>query len=104
MAYQTKYGAYISLGSVSWGTLRSEDLLRSFLAELDRVRPFNERSLRFDIKEYLEGQRLEDEYAAELVERAFDSLNNVAPPGMYFGAHEGDGSDFGWWEMSGDDQ
>ena len=29
----------------------------------------------------------------------FDTLNSFAPEGYYFGAHQGDGSDFGFWEI-----
>ena len=41
----------------------------------------------------------ESEDAALLVnEDLIDALNDFAPPGDYFGAHPGDGSDFGYWE------
>lgn len=33
-----------------------------------------------------------------------DSLNSYAPDGYYFGAHEGDGSDFAYWESNEDDE
>lgn len=32
----------------------------------------------------------------------FDILNSYAPEGFYFGAHPGDGSDFGFWEVEED--
>jgi len=32
-----------------------------------------------------------------------DSLDSFAPPGMQFGAHPGDGSDFGWWPVEEDE-
>ena len=35
-------------------------------------------------------------------EELFDKLNDHAPEGMYFGAHEGDGSDFGFWKVEED--
>lgn len=33
-----------------------------------------------------------------LNEELFDVLNSYAPVGYYFGAHMGDGSDFGYWK------
>lgn len=33
----------------------------------------------------------------ELLGELSDALNEYAPPYAYFGAHEGDGSDFGYW-------
>ncbi len=43
-------------------------------------------------------QDFDDDVASELIEELFDALNEVAPEGCYFGAHPGDGSDFGFWE------
>jgi hypothetical protein len=34
-----------------------------------------------------------------LLESLFDTLDNYSPEGYYFGAHPGDGSDYGFWEM-----
>ena len=38
-----------------------------------------------------------------LNEDVFDLMNEIAPEGSYFSAHEGDGSDFGFWEVVEDD-
>lgn len=34
----------------------------------------------------------------------FDALDSYAPDGYYFGPHEGDGSDFGYWEYNEDNE
>ena len=35
---------------------------------------------------------------SEIVNDLMDALNEYAPDGYYFGAIEGDGSDFGFWQ------
>lgn len=37
--------------------------------------------------------------AAGLVAYMLDELDAIAPTGCYFGAHTGDGSDYGWWDV-----
>lgn len=107
-----------SIGSISHGTLRTEDLLEAFSSELDWQ--FRRNGNFFSLPENREagrkindllgecqdqydedGETLKDESLAdELVESLSDALNQFAPPYCYFGAHEGDGSDFGFWPSS----
>ena len=44
-----------------------------------------------------------EECSMFLNEGLFDALNDCAPEGYYFGAHEGDGSDFGFWKGDWDE-
>mgnify|MGYP001599187477 CR=1 FL=1 len=41
------------------------------------------------------------EWVNHYVETLFDALNDVAPEGCYFGASEGEGSDYGFWQLAG---
>lgn len=99
-----------SIGSISHGTLRTEDLLESFAGELERLVQRNADAWCSD-----DGRKRRDKYlsligeareidpdhedAQELVNDLIDELNDFAPPYCCFGAHEGDGSDFGFWPM-----
>lgn len=74
--------------SVSHATLKPEHLV-------ERLSNF----LRTHAPEKM--QEIEGEYIQildDVLELLFDSLNGVAPDGTSFGAHEGDGSDFGFWQ------
>lgn len=105
-------------GSISHGTMRLEDLIPCFLGELDRLREarsFAEHRLG-DAERY----GIEDDQLGEIERRMtsggiyfeseeaewdliilIDMLEDFAPEGHYFGAHEGDGSDYGYWEYDG---
>ena len=76
-------------GTVSHGTLRPEDLAPRFEGVL---RELNPKLLR----------RLQDEKSDDLQEYVvglMDALDMEAPEGYVFGTHEGDGSDFGFWDV-----
>lgn len=101
------HGGYIQEGSISTGTLRTPDLLLSFAVELERVSPFNGRSLATEAREaaanYPRGNEMQ-EHADWVLDELVAQLNDIASrEGMVFGAHPGDGADFGYWKESNDD-
>lgn len=83
------------LGTISHGTMRPEDLIPAFVAELERL----------DIEKHhvklIDEANALDDYESEtadfILEELFDALTDAAPPYLYFGTHPGDGSDFGFW-------
>ena len=81
-------------GTVSDGTLRPEDLVPVFADEYVRLggNAGKVRSFYKHVKEYHMDNLQWD------LEELFDLLNGLAPEGYYFGAHEGDGADFGFWK------
>lgn len=89
--------------SISHGILRTQDLLRSFASELERFDVDN--SVLVDraradadiIDANDDGHSTEN--ANDTLESLFNELDALAPDGCYFGAHPGDGSDFGYWEI-----
>lgn len=88
----------IVAGTVSHGTLRSEDLIESFMWVLKAHQPDNDLIEECEaILARANGAPLVTDYACELVGDLMDALDRLAPEGMHFGAHEGDGSDFGFW-------
>jgi hypothetical protein len=110
---------YADFGSVSHGTLRDEDLLQAFADELEsllakqsrrfRRAPYRAliRAARKELRNYqrlMSGRACGGFWCAkaglavgDYVNRLADTLNEFAPPYAYFGAHEGNGSDFGFW-------
>lgn len=107
-----------SLGSISHGTLRTEDLLSAFISELEwhvsRNGDYFSRPENFGERDKLanligeaqdcfaeDGEEIDadkEHEASDLVNETLpDALNSFAGPYQYFGAHCGDGSDFGFW-------
>jgi hypothetical protein len=80
------------LGTISHGTLRPEDLIPTFADELARLNPSHP-----SIVDARAMDAETDPYAAEMVDELIDALNDYAPDYCYFGAHPGDGADFGFW-------
>lgn len=85
-----------TIGSISHGTMRPEDLIPEFiytLKQLDTEKKYTEL--------IIEAEAITDfdsDDASELLnEDLFNALNDMAPPYFYFGSHPGDGSDYGFW-------
>ena len=90
--------AKVKLGSVSHGTLRSEDLVPVLADELRRIRGALPRSLANEVRAFNAGKYDTDHGCdVELVNELIDALNEYAPDYCYFGAHPSDGADFGFW-------
>jgi len=96
------------IGSISHGTLRTEDLLDAFATELSWLaRDINDAAQRTIYQELAaeaenaetddNGELVDADQASDLVNELIDAMNELAPPFCYFGASEGDGSDFGFW-------
>ena len=102
-----------SVGSISHGTHRASDLIDAYAYELGRFK-HNEGDGRLTVQETvlladcdawleanaeLEGETYDQ--AEELLEDLCEALESRAPAYCYFGSHEGDGSDFGFWPCMG---
>ena len=91
------------IGSISHGTMRNEDLIPEFVYCLKTLANQHgnkkHKALIRDIEKRMEaeGYYESDEADYDLNEDLFQALNEYAAPYMYFGAHPGDGSDFGFW-------
>lgn len=96
---------YLELGSYSSGTMREEDLIPTFLDALESVASKKEvRALKREYRAVLRALDRDGEIpdnlqsdASWLLDSLFDALQEYCPPRCYFGAHEGDGADYGVW-------
>lgn len=104
-------------GSISTGTMRPEDLIPTFASELESLaRRKNtgvsakyrkaHRKLVTGVQDdidhnppdgYGAGGYFSSDGAVFDLESLFDALDAYAGPYFYFGAHPGDGSDYGFW-------
>lgn len=89
------------LGSVSSGTLRPEDLIPAFVAELRRYRPRGRLPLQLH-KSVIQALAVRPGSNLicdpnDTVNDLMDALEQYAPNYGYFGTNDGDGADFGFW-------
>ena len=93
-----------TIGTISHGTMRPEDLIPVFARELEWLsanqRTNEETALIADADALT---RFNTNKAHDILEYLFDALDQHAPSNCYFGAHEGDGSDYGFWPFDDDD-
>lgn len=94
---------HAGIGSISHGTLNPEHLIPVFADELEalakRDRDSRRRTSARDAVAEARAPWTRD--TDELLEALSNQLEGYAPPYAYFGSHEGDGSDFGFWPALG---
>lgn len=95
-------------GSISCGTMRPQDLIPVFSGEL---RALTTGLLPQDAADDIALCDAADDVtdfngddAAGILESLFDALDAYAPAYGYFGAHPGDGADYGFWLSEGWEQ
>lgn len=85
---------YLPLGSLSSGTMREEDLIPRFLHVLKWIDPEKGAQLEAEYKIVSEEPEDISDFCWQTL---YEALNEYAPPYAYFGAHPGDGADYGVW-------
>jgi hypothetical protein len=87
-----------SLGTISEGTTAPEALIPAFAEELESLAR-DARRLRQHRQLIKEANTVDpsSDDAAETLQELSEALETFAPPYCYFGAHPGDGADFGFW-------
>jgi hypothetical protein len=90
-----------NIGSVSHATMRPEDLIPAFLDTLESQKPLRRkhRKLARQVKQNIDQTEdyFDSDDASFDLDELFDALDSYALPYFYFGAHPGDGSDYGFW-------
>ena len=90
--------AEFQLGSISTGTLRTLDLLEAFASEAEARCGDMATKAVSTARIYLDPDAIvDDEQAQETLDELRFLLEDSCPPFVYFGAHPGDGADFGFW-------
>ena len=94
----------IELGTISRATMCMEDLIPCFIEELKRIDISHEYQDAIKEGEDIIKQAEKDETVWDnedtfnyLHEVLWGALDQFSPPYCYFGAHPGDGSDYGYW-------
>ena len=96
------------IGSIISGTMRKEDLIPEFVSALRslgckslELKAIESRLADNDALQDSDYSETADYYNSEEsdwdLESLFDMLQAYAPDYIYFGAHPGDGSDYGFW-------
>lgn len=90
--------------------MRWEDLIPAFVAELEWLvgdsATAAQAKLIAEANELCEKDEseIDEDEPDQILEALFDTLGEFAPAYGYFGAHPGDGSDFGFWLYEGWDE
>ena len=97
-----QFPSYLLDATLSWGTLRNQDLIPKLLLILKEID--TDRGLKYEENNLQNISEITDDWwdsyeACETLEELFDIINSMSPEGYYFGSNPGDGADFGFWKI-----
>ena len=90
-------------GTVSRATMQPFDVALAIHTEIDFANTYQDAGIEIpEPFDGFDGFDCDDEFwqsadASEYLETLFNLMENHAPPYCYFGAHPGDGADYGFW-------
>lgn len=87
------------VGTVISCTMRPEDLIPAFFGELRQLAPQKANEIYRGHGCIDANDGYDSEEADWLLSDLFDALDECSPEGCYFGAHPGDGCDYGFWPV-----
>lgn len=94
----TKFTRNIAaFGTVSAGDMRPDHLLPAFLGELRSLDSHRATAIEAELA------TCDPDGADDVLASLYDILTEYAPEGATFGAHPGDGADFGFWPAEVDE-
>ena len=99
----THVNRWTHIGTVSHGTLRNEDLIDALFPVLEELDPKSAEELHQRYDDAIGDDTEREDGADDCVAELMDCLSANCPAGIYFGANEGDGSDFGFWFCDSED-
>jgi len=101
-------------GRITHGTFRTQDLVEAYMEVLQEHAPDVYSNMADEFAEAFGAYpcAFEDDsvvwytdwVSSWLNDDIFDAMCEIAPPGFYFGATEGDGSDIGYWRCPDDEE
>ena len=100
---------HFDIGSISEGTLKTEDIGNNLIWHMDRLELDNTdlvlfKKLKKEFSEEIEHLEESEEEYSEKLENIFDEIKEIAdnytPDYCYLRMHENDGADFGVWVVS----
>ena len=100
---------HFDIGSISEGTLKTEDIGNNLIWHMDRLDLDNTdlvlfKKLKKEFSEEIEHLEESEEEYSEKLENIFDEIKEIAdnytPDYCYLGMHQDDGADFGVWVVS----
>lgn len=91
----------LPVGSVSSGTMLNQDIIPALLGALDRLDEIKKEHIMsisdIKIESQQPGYYEDGDRPYEDCNTLMDILDEYCPEGHYFGAHPGDGADYGCW-------